>query len=482
MIDCPYCLTPQSFARGERCENESCGRAVPALYVQGARVKDAIFIVTFGVTKHGKSTLLGSLSFLIERLGLIAPGCYYNYLDDHTTKRLAAIQRGQQIGDPNLGATPINDTPEPLLISVKNFPTKNDTQIFVIFDLAGEVVEKVTGRISDSSQNAPLYARAIAKARTIWFVVSLFDMQKEARETGRSINNLFMTYQQVMMYFNASLRDRTVLTLFTKADKLSQVDDDNLLDVPDSVRDYLDDDSNLDIGNRGAARPPKLDFEAYTVGLRQISDELRYFTETQVSGGSAFVAMVEDSGAQIYFSIDSAQGSGEIGQEIRRVRVLDALIWSIILNDGGEDPSGSLLILPTRDAESVYEMGLHNILLERLRARNHYPQSYFSGEMRPAFNESSLPASPQLPTGRLPLIGSILDRQPTGGIAVVLVGESLPLDIDDFVHTPLEDRLLLIGTGQQVRNALVRWKYRISSAQDIEQALRDFFMHFEKKG
>jgi len=482
MIECPYCLTPQSFSRGEQCENEACGKNVSRLYIESARLREPIFIVTFGVTQHGKSTLLGSMSFLVERIGVIAQGAFHNYLDTHTMQRLAEIQRGQQTGNPGLGATPLTDNPEPLLLMLKNFPTQSETQTLVIFDLAGEVVDRITERIADRSAPPPLYARAIAKARTIWFIVSLYDLQREMVETGRSINALFMAYQQVMMHFNAALRDRNVLTIFTKADLLRENTNDDALVIPQSVSDYLADDRYYDLGNRGASRPPVLDYDRYASDLYRVSDELQSFTEMEVTGGSAFVAMVEDSGAKLHFNIGSAQGSGSTGMEIKRYRALDPLIWSILLSQGPGHQSGTTLILATQDANGLYQAGLHTVLLDRLRARNRYPQSYFTGEMRPAFAEGNLPPDPALPIGRMGLIGPILDRQPSGGIAVVLVGDQLPADIDDFAYTSWDDRLVVIGTSQQVLNARVRWKYRAETPSEVEQALRDFFQYYDNRG
>lgn len=479
MIDCPYCLTPQSFSRGEQCE--ACNKSVPPLYIESARLKEPIFIVTFGASQHGKSTLLGSMSFLVERLGVIARGTFHNYLDTYTRERLAKIQQGQQTGNPGLGATPLTDDPQPLLIMLRNFPAQNETQILVIFDLAGEVVDKVTGRIADRSAPAPLYARAIAKAKTIWFIVSLYDLQRESVETGRSINNLFMIYQQVMMHFNTALRDRSVLTIFTKADLLLKQDEVNQLEMPQGASTHLGSDEYFDLGNRGANRPLALDYDKYISDLYGVSDELRYFTEMEVTGGSAFVAMVEDSGAKLYFNIGSAQGSGSTGMQIKRYRALDPLVWSIELNRESKDLKGNTLILPTQGADTIYQSGLHTVLLERLRVRNYYPQSYFTGEIRPAFAESSLPSDPVLPNGRLGLIGPILDRQTVGGLAVVLVGDQLPADIDDFAYTSWDDHLILIGTSQQVQNARVRWKYHAENPQEIEQALRDFFQYYDNR-
>ena len=165
-IACPYCLTPQAFHTGDTCEAEGCGRKVPRQYIEIARQRDPIWLVTYGPSQHGKSTLLGSITFLLENLAQIVPRAFYMCLDDFTTKRVAAMQSGQhRAGVP--GATVLSDRPEPLIIALKNFPTEQESRVVVIFDLAGEVVDVITSQVTDDSSEPPLYARAIAKAQTV---------------------------------------------------------------------------------------------------------------------------------------------------------------------------------------------------------------------------------------------------------------------------------------------------------------------------
>lgn len=478
MIDCPYCLMPQSFNRGDNCE--SCGKKVPRQFIDSARVKPPIYIVTYGSSQHGKSTLLGSMSFILERFGMIAPRSFHTYLDPYTTERVAAIQRGQLTGQPNLGPNPMNDNPQPLLISLKNFPSPQESQVFVIFDLPGEVTDKITDRMMDDSTPTPLYARAIAKAKTVWFIVSLYDTQREMRLTGKSINNLFWAYQQVMAFFNVPLQDRSILVVYTKADLLMKEDDTNLLKIPDPIYEYLESDKYYDVGNRGAERPVLLDYSTYITEMERTSADLRTFTESEVPGGSAFVAMTEDSKAQLYFTIDSAQGSGSTGVEIKRIRVIDPLVWSIMLSKEGQNGSSTTaLILPTQTALDVYDANLPSVLFDRLRARNIHPSTYFMGELRTAFSDSSIPTDINPPVGRVPLVGAILDHLPAGSVAVVLTGNTLPRDVDDFAYTSWDDRLLLIGTDKAVLNARIKWKFVAQTPEDFEQVVREFLRQLE---
>ena len=190
--------------------------------------------------------------------------------------------------------------------------------------------------------------------------------------------------------------------------------------------------------------------------------------------------MTQDSHAQLYFTIDSAQGSGTTGVEIKRIRVIDPLIWSILLSK--DDPNGAsttALILPTQVAQDVYAANLPNVLFDRLRARNIHPSTYFMGELRTAFTDSSIPSDINPPVGRVPLIGAILDHLSAGSVAVVLTGNTLPRDVDDFASTSWDDRLLLIGTDKAVLNTRIRWKFVAQTPEDLEQIVREFLRQLE---
>jgi len=481
MIDCPYCLTPQSFHRGDNCE--SCGKKVPRQYIEIARTKPPIWIVTFGPTQHGKSTLLGSTTFLMERLSAIVPRSFHTYLDDFTIKRVAEIQRGQHMGDV-LGPTVKNDSPEPLLIALKNFPSAKESQIFVIFDLAGEVVEEITNRVMDDSSEPPLYARAVAKAKTVWFIVSLYDIQRDAKSSGKSINNLFWSYQHTMAQLNVSLKNRDILVIYTKADLLLQQDNINQLEIPSDVYKYFETDPYYDLGNRGAEKPALLDHNDYLTTLERVSDQLQSFTQDEVPGGSAFVAMAEDSETNLYFTIDSAQGSasgtrGELGIQIKRYRVVDPLLWTIMLSSDEDPESAAAIVLPVHGNGQVYSMNLPIALYDALRSHNIHPSTYFMGETKAVFSTGNAPVDVIPPSGRVPLIGTILERLPKDSIAIILVDDLLPIDIDDFAETTWDDRLLLIGTDKIIMNTRIRWKYQAQTVTEVGQSIREFTRQVE---
>lgn len=480
-LECPYCLTPQTFHRGDKCEAEGCGKKVPRQYIELARTKPPIWIVTYGPSQHGKSTLLGSGTFLMERLGIIVPRAFHTYLDEFTSDRIAEIQKGQHKGQGNIGATLLHDTPEPLIIVLKNFPKPKETQLFVIFDLAGEVVDKIVNRVSEDGSRAPVYARAVTKAKTVWFIVSLNDLQKDMIATGTSINRLFFTYTQAMEHLNVPIRDRDILVTYTKADELMSkgAGEEEGLTMPPLIEEYLRDDPYSETGNRKADRPPALDVDDYITQLERVSEELRFFTQDEVTGGSAFVAMAEDSEVNLYFTINSAQGGpseagGAMGTEIRRFRVLDPILWTITLSQGSSAAAGTALILPTHGSGKSYSMGLPLALHDALRLYNVHATTYFAGEVREAFGMGMAPVEIVPPERRLALIGPILDRLPRESIVVVLSDEALPLDIDDFADTAWDERLLLFGTDIRVMNARIRWKYQVQSTREVEQITRDF--------
>ena len=71
-IMCPYCLTPQSFTRSNRCQNPDCRvQEVPQEYIDNVRRMPPIWLTTFGTSQHGKTTYIDALAIWIESLGKI---------------------------------------------------------------------------------------------------------------------------------------------------------------------------------------------------------------------------------------------------------------------------------------------------------------------------------------------------------------------------------------------------------------------------
>ena len=361
-IDCPYCLRPQTFCRSDICE--VCHQRVPHQYIEIARAREPIWIVAYGPPQHGKSSLLSSMTFLVEHLGMLAPHTFHTYLDDSTITRIAAIQHRQRTGAEPIPATPLVDKPEPLLIALRNFPKDKDSQVLVIYDLGGELVDTITQRVMVDRKQLPMYTQALAKAKTVWFIVSLYDIQKDMVNTGKSINNLFFGYEQTMEHLGVPLDGHNILVTYTKADKLLSLDTTNLLTLPGPIDDYLREDPYYNLGNIGATRPPLLDADKYAKEMERISQELHNFTRDYVPEGQALVSMADGNRVGIRFTMNSALGSDSgahntTGTQIRRFRVLDTLMWALQLNDTVNHTASAALILPAQTKKGSSIPDLH---------------------------------------------------------------------------------------------------------------------------
>ena len=293
-------------------------------------------------------------------------------------------------------------------------------------------------------------------------------------KTGKGINNLFWAYEQTMAQLNVPLQNRKILVTYTKADLLTKQDQINRLKMPDAVEEYLRSDPYFSLGNRGAERPEILDVDAYSTNLERISEHLRDFTCDEVPGGSTFIAMSEDNGTETVFTINAAHPGGESGVQIERIRVIDPLLWTMILTDDQDKSVPTALILPNDLSASVYSDDWPVITHDILRTYRLSPSTFYMGQARVAYPTGNAPVDPAPSTIRPPLVGGILEQLPADSIAVVLIDNDLPLDINDFFDTSWEDRLLLIGSGDAVHRANVKWKYQAQSTSEIEHIIREF--------
>ena len=483
-IDCPYCLTPQTFRRSDICE--ACNQRVPHQYIEIARAREPIWIVAYGPPKHGKSSLLSSTTFLVEHLGMLAPHAFHTYLDDRTITRIAAAQHRQRTGQGPEPVTTLVDKPEPLLIALRNFPKDNDSQVLVIFDLGGELAVSITQRLMVDRKQLPMYTRALAKAKTVWFIVSLYDIQKDMVETGKSINNLFFGYEQTMGHLGAPLDGHDILVTYTKADKLLSLDTTNLLTLPDLISDYLRDDPYYNLGNPGTTRPPLLDADKYVEEMGRISQELDKFTRYSVPEGQALVSMADGNRVNIRFTMNSALGSDNgahntTGTQIRRFRVLDTLLWALQLNNTVRHTASAALILPAQTQKGSSILDLATAVADILHTNNIHADTYHVGETRPAAAADNASGEKQR-AGRVPLVGPILDRLPADCIVIILADEVLPLDLDDFYVTSWDNKLLLLGTDKAVMNARASWKSHVLSSDDVDSPVESFLQYHGGQG
>lgn len=470
LITCPYCLTQREF-RSARCENPECGRDLPKQYFDGASKQEPIWLVSFGPPQVGKTRFISSMSLAAENLSKVARGAFMNYLDDDTRKAIAKMRVQDREGQANPGSTQWHDRPVPLLLMISNFPPKR-SNVVVIYDLPGELV--------DVASSKPEYARAVQKAQTVWFMVSLDDLEQDP--SGRSMVDLFIVYQQMMDALNVPIEGRTILVTYTKADRMLRHEDD--LRLPDQVFDYLADDPYDQIKEKRGADLPAFDEDAYFADMQRIDQVLREYTADIVPGGGSFISMAEANGAQVFFTMNSALGGdpnpqGQAGHEIRRIRVLDALIWAMKLSGTRASALEATLILPATENNQVYGSNLPLQFFEALKRNGASVTSYYMGEMEPAFNAGAAPVNPH-PASRVPLIGPILDKLSTQRPTIVLLDDAVPYDLNDFVDTSWNDYLLVVTQRRHDLGTWMQNKVQYKPDSDLDQLVRDFFKRIPK--
>lgn len=438
-IACPYCYTVQTFEASLECIQ--CGRAVPRSFIKAARKNAPVYLATVGTTQHGKTTYLDSLMVTIENLGKISRDTYHDYLDDHTFDEVRST-RVQVQNQEKRDITPKTSQPEPLLISLHNF-WDNEVNTLVMYDLGGEIFDR-----RDTIED---YAEPLRHAHTIWFFVSLYDLQHNDRQ-GRTISDLFNVYRTGMERLGVSTRGRNLLVIYTKADMM--VDE-----WPDEVRRYLQSDPYADLAGlkRRELEGQELDEHAYTQKMLRLSDELKEYTYDDVEGGVPFINMVKQSGMNLAFCVTSSLGREVRGAaskliEYRRFRVIDPLLWAIDRNRGLDGDLKLTLVLDAgKNATQVFDNSLPTDFYNALSPLGAV-STYFLGTTASAVNVGAPPPTEKPEHNHPALIGPILDQAPPNGQIVVITERSIA-DLDDF-DTPEWHKRLLICT---FREGLIKW-------------------------
>jgi hypothetical protein len=476
-IDCPYCLAPQSFLRSECCE--VCHTRVPRKYIEIARTKPPVWIVTYGFAKHGKSALLGSISCLLEQVSTIVPNAYCTYLDDATIQQVAALQRAPSSDEASHGNSVPAGVLAPLLIALHNFPKEKVTQVLAIVDLPGATVEAMASRVADNVTKPPLHAKALAKAGSVWFVVSLYDLQKDHAATGRSINHLFWSYEKTLELMNTPLKKHAVVLAYTKAGLLHTPDAINQIELPETINTYLDSDPLRYLGDRGEPRTQPIDVDQYLSDMKGCADELQRLTHNCVPGGPELIAMVKDKGVELFCTINSALGgspdpAGVIEVPTRCRRVLDALLWTVHFSERRPPQPHAAVILPGETPRHSIVSELAAAVHSALGKHQMEAATYFMGALEEAFPPGRYAPDAILFPGRAPLVGAILEKLPPDSIAVIVIDDVLPLDIDDFAVHAWDQRLLLLGINKSALSARIQWKFQVHSPSAVDTAVTVF--------
>ena len=449
MIMCPYCLTMQEPQQTNLCNNPKCGQKLPPRYVESARNGHLICLGTFGLPSHGKTALLSSLMQSAQAVTKFVPGSYVRPLDDITQKTLNEWSARYRRGEVKLPSTTPNERPKPLLVLNNKFVTRQPT-ILVAYDLAGEALKNAGGQAE--------YVRSLSKVNTIWCVVSLDDLINKNDE-GYSLDGLFNIYLEAMTDLHIPIRGKNILVVYTKADILLGVQQ-GLQPLPFEVEDYLATDPYDQLRTKRGADLPPFDDDAYFAKMCEISDILQEYTTDFVDGGGAFVSMVRDAGAEVYFTINSAYGGAldanntTLGTAVSAIRVLDVLVWAIKLDNTVNNPSATdqeiaLIVPSTIQSPGLASQETITRFFDELRSRGGQVATYYPGQVRPAFPLNISPTAVQS-SGNLALIGPILDNLKPSTAVVLLVNDALPMDFIDLYNSQWTNRLLLVVARREL--------------------------------
>lgn len=440
---CPYCGKQQAFPNTPAiCTNTACGREVPRNYIVNARKRPPVWMVTVGYSNHGKSTFVDSLTTTIEKLGKISSGTVFTYLDEDTRRKVLEIRRQEPQGVLAESTQRSGNRPTPLLISLPRF-LGNDPNTLIIYDLPGETF--------DNPDEVERYADVISYADTIWFLISLHDMERD--QEGRSIADLVRVYVDGLERLEAKIKGRRVLVTYTKADLIRDR-------LPESLQDYLADDkyANLARMTMQEAGAAPFDQYDYQVGMHRASEQLKEYTYGQVPGGDALIALIEYYGMELAFSaVSSVPGADgrTVGTAQPRFRVLDPLIWALTGNNRATPDKELALIIDTgSDSSAVWESQSPQTFFDLLQSQSNMAvRTFFTGQLAPI--RGVRPERPPRKTG-LRMIGPILDSLPPGALALVIVNAPID-DLMDFYFSTWHDRLYVVC----LKDLSLDWPHRV---------------------
>ena len=472
MIMCPYCLTMQDPLQTNLCINPDCGRKLPPRYVEYARKGNITSLGTFGLPQHGKTALLSSLMEAAQGVTKIVPGSFVSPLGDETQKTLNEWRARFNSGTVNMPSTAPNERPLPLLVQNNKFLTTQPS-ILMAYDLAGEALV--------NAGSTPELVRALSKVNTIWCVVSLDDLINN-NEEGYNLAGLFNTYLEAMTSFRISIKRKNILVVYTKADILLGIKE-GLEPLPDEIIDYLGADPYSQIRTKRSAELPPFDEDAYFARMCEISDILQQYTIDFVPGGGAFVNMVGEEGAKVFFTINSAfggalgAGNTRMGFAVQAFRVLDTLIWAIKL-DRHEimDQEVALIVPATIQSAGLSSQETVRRFYEELSSGGGHVATYYEGQIRPAFPVGTAPAVVPMPDN-LDLICPILDSLKPKTAVVLLVDQNRPIDFVDLFGTHWTNRLLLVVSRRELVATWLPHRQVYLNDGEIPQIVSGFLDH-----
>jgi hypothetical protein len=443
-VICPFCCKLHDFSVNLQCPTFSS--QLPRAYIHDYSRVPPLWLMTVGFPRHGKTTYLAALTWLLEKLPSVLEGMHYRTLDTDTYKRIQEMRQQVETGELPQSTAPPSTTEKqmlrPLLFQAHDMPGLG-SRCLVLYDVAGESFaspERV-------GENAP----ALRQVKTVWFLVSLTDLERrlerriESRTEGWTITDLFNVYLSGIDDLKIDPRGWNLIVVYTKSDETP---------FPPEIKDtYLLSDPITEIARSGEQVP--LDFTLslpdYLDGMRGVSEELEEFTRRRVNGGAGFINMVRARGMNLVFSVTSALGQSLEGNTrylnhgALPYRVLDPFLWALTLERPGPTRTLRLLLDASPGCEAAYKNLPVAELWERLNDHGEV-FTYFLGQTRPVSMPGQPPPRSAPARSRQRLIGPLLQGC-TAADCVVMITTQPVLDFDDFAVSEWRDRLVLVAPG-----------------------------------
>ncbi len=401
-----------------------------------------LVIVPFGYPAHGKTTLLASLCFLMDRLPQRLPGFTLQAADSYTRQHLPWLIenfRSRSLED----ATATAAIP-PLVCAAHNVPASGvpgttQNRLLTFFDVAGEASRA-------GSQCQERLSEPLPYCHVPWLLFNL-----NASEAIDRLSSLLETYIHLMTSGMAprGLEGQRVVIVFTCCDLIMDV-------LPALVTSYLSEDAEFGQNalESGAAR--EFDLTAYMAQAERISECLADFTQRQINDGHRLMALAKTHGIELKFCATSATGHlathGRMHENPTPKRVLDPLLWSLY-EQPDEAPSNAPINVMIH-AESCKDLADRNILTPLLQElKKSYPLSiYYLGRTRveslPSAADLNLTAPKQLYPG---LIMPLLEQAAKNARNTIVITHCAVHDSDDAVRNPkFRDRIQWVVTNEEM--------------------------------
>jgi hypothetical protein len=420
-------------------------------FIRAAREDPPVYLAAVGMSQHGKTTYIQSMAVIMEEMEKVAADTYIDYLDDYTSSELRTIREmvgTQTVTESTQKKSAQDDRLNPLMFTLAHFLERGKKPV-VIYDLAGEI-------FSDRAEIG-LYADPLKLAHTVWFFVSLYDLQHENREYS-TIMDLFNIYVAGMERIGAATQNRHLHVIYTKADKLVNI-------LPETIRAYLRADPYSELPDKKPSelRDVQFDPAAYIKETEDISTTLYEFTREEVPRGRAFISMVNDTGMSLSFSITSSTGRETSPRDntmtrYRAFRVIDPMIWALRENkpltaeslaglgrgSPGQGPGSGV-----REIALILDAGYRSDFIYTNKLPGHFFQAlsllgdvktFHMGQLETVTEAGREPTSERPLHAAPAIIGPVLDRLQENAYVLVITRQDI-LDLADFDTSDWHSRM-----------------------------------------